>query len=535
MSYKKNNFLNIMSKKNIFTIVLIIFAILGIYYPSVVFDFLYSDDYLYFFPKITDTRYDDYLSSNLASLREYSMAIGRPFLFYFILLGNNLIDKIGDAAIFRVFAILGLTVFSIMTYVWLRINGRNALNAFFIVILIISTPSMVLSVSWITMHLAIYSMLLSIFAIFVVHRGLNSNSWIHYLLAFFIMLISLNGYSPYSMMYWCLVLIKATNIKSLDINDYKLKLLPFFIVGFSSMAGYFILGKLIFEFGGGLEGNPISKIFWLIREPILYALSFNTLFPNLFIVMGTLLVIFYGVFYGFINIYIKDGSLKFNNLFVKIESLKISIILGLLFLSFSPIILAVYSVNSHRILLVLKSSLIIIFIYGLEKIVQNSKLRLNVIPLILIITTPIVIYHAHNINKNYMAAPQHDEYLYLKNELDLNLTEDINYIHLYRPPWWTGNVPYDIPEGFDIGVFSSSVASNAKNMIISVLYDLEFRDQNTNKASLFNKKYVISSSVRGSEVRSSKDGLGEPPPRQNVLIVDMFDYVNSIKTNNFEN
>ena len=514
--------------------VFIIFAIFSIYYPSVVFDFLYTDDYQYFFPKITDTRYDDYLPSNLASIWELAMSLGRPFLFYLILAGNNFIDKIGDAAIFRIFGILALTVFSIMTYVWLRINGRSALNAFFIVILMISTPSMLLSVSWITMHLGIYSMLLSIFAIFIVHKGLNSNSksWMYYLLAFFIMLISLNGYSPYSMMYWCLVLIMATNMKSLDLNDYKLKLLPFFLVGLSSMAGYFILGKLIFEFGGSLEDDLINKIFWLIRKPIPYALSFNTLFPNLFIVMVTLLIILYGIFYGFINIYIKEGSLKFKNLFVKIESLKISIVLGLLFLSFSPIILATYTVNSHRILLVLKSVLIIMFVYGLEKIIQNSKLKLKLVPLVLIIATPFIIYNAHYINKNYIASPQHEEYLYLKNELDINLTEDINYIHLYRPPWWTGNVPYRIREGFDIGIFSSSVSGNAKQMIISALNDLEFRETNTSKESLFNKKYIISSSVRGSQVRSEKDSLGESQPKQNVLIVDMHKYMESININN---
>ena len=95
------------------------------------------------------------------------------------------------------------------------------------------------------------------------------------------------------MMYWCFVLIKVTNMRSLDINDYKLKLFPFFIVGLSSMAAYIIMGKLILEFGGSVDGNPIRKIYWLVTEPILYALSFNTLFPNLLFVAFSFLIIFY--------------------------------------------------------------------------------------------------------------------------------------------------------------------------------------------------------------------------------------------------
>ena len=532
MSHIKNNFLNIMNKKDIFSLFMIILALFSIYYPSVVFDFLYSDDYLLFFPKITDTRYDNYLSSSTSSLWDYSINIGRPFLYYFILAGNNFIATVGDAAVFRMFALAGLTIFSILTYLWLRTNGRSALNTFFIVILIISLPSCLLSISWIVMHIAIYSMVLAVIAIFLVDKGLNSKAWIYHISAFFIMFISLNGYSPYAMMYWCFVLIKVTNMRSLDINDYKLKLFPFFIVGLSSMAAYIIMGKLILEFGGSVDGNPIRKIYWLVTEPILYALSFNTLFPNLLFVAFSFLIIFYGVFQGYILVYREHGSLKFNNLLMEIESQKIALILGLLFLSFSPIILAAYNTNSHRILMVLKSALIIMFFYGLEEIIKNSKLKLNVVPLILVITAPIVIYYGHYINKNYIVVPQQKEYLYLKNELDLNLTEEINYIHMYRPPWWTGDVPYIIPEGIDIGVFSSSVSSNAKNMVVAALYDLHKRDQNLDKGELFNKQYIISSSVRNSQKKVSKDNHGESVPEHNVLIVDMYKYSMDTHTDN---
>ena len=67
---------------------------------------------------------------------------------------------------------------------------------------------------------------------------------------------------------------------------------------------------------------------------------------------------------------------------------------------------------------------------------------------------------------------------------------------MYRPPWWIGDVPYFIPKGFDIGLYSSSVSSNAKNMVVASLYDLHMRDKNLVKGELFNKQYIISSNVR---------------------------------------
>ena len=525
MSPKYNKFLNHISNKDIFLILLIIFALIIVYYPSISYEFLYTDDYLYFFPKINDPRYEGYLSSSASSLWDYSVALGRPSLFYFILSGNNLITNIADAAIFRVFALLGLTLFSIMTYLWLRMHNKSSLISFLIVILIISSPSMVLAISWVTLHNALYSMLLAVIAIFLVEKGLQSNSWIYFVTSFLIMFISLNGYSPYSMIFWCFVLIKVANKSSLDLNDYKSKIFPFFIVGLSSMACYFIVGKQILEFGGYLEGNPLKKIYWLITEVIPYSLSFNTLFPNFFIATITLVVIFYGFFQGYINIYRENNALTFDNLLVKVEFLKTSVILALLFLSFSPIILSSYGVNSHRILLVLKASLIVMFFYGLEKIIQNSKLKPLVIALSLAVLTPFVIYYGHSINKNYIVIPQYKEYLHLKNEIDLNLTGDMKYIHMYRPPHWTGDVPYTLPKGFDIGTFSSGIESNAKNMIISALNDLQFRDQFIEKGEIFNKKYIISSSVKSSQGLSDYDGIGETVPNQNVLIIDMSEYM----------
>lgn len=531
MNSKNTKSLSFFEKKDTLTIILIFFSIVVIYHPSILYDFLYTDDYLYFFPKITDIGYSDFLTSNLSSIWDYSMAVGRPFLYYFILAGNSLISTPADATIFRIIALICLMIFSIMAYLWLRMNSRSCLSSFIIIVLIVSSPSMVLSISWVTVHLAIYSMLLALITIFIIERGLKNNTWQYYFFAFFIMLISLNGYSPFSMIYWCFVLVKLTDIRSLDLYEYKSKLIPFFIVGLSSMIGYFIIGKIFFEFGGGLEGHPVKKIFWLITEPFPYSLSFNTLFPNIFLVVCSFFVIFYGVIYGYIETLRENRTLTFNKLLIKIELLKTSLILGLLFLSFSPIILSSYSVNSHRILLVLKFSLIIMFIHGLDKIKLNSKLRSNVISLILIITTPIVVYYGYYINKNFLASPQQEEYLYLKNELDANLTEETEFIHLYRPPWWTGNVPYDMPEGFDFGVFSSSVSSNAKNMVLAALNDLNLGEKDIKKDSLFIKKYKISSSVRSSQVRSYRDGIGERIPTHNVLVIDMNNHLKKIETN----
>ena len=98
-------------------------------------------------------------------------------------------------------------------------------------------------------------------------------------------------------------------------------------------------------------------------------------------------------------------------------------------------------------------------------------------------------------------------------------------IHINRPPWWTGDVPYDIPPGFDLGVFSSSVHPN--NIVLAALEDLSKNYQSNYKDGIFNKKYFFSSIVPDSLKRSAKDYHGEKVINNpGTLIIDMTKLLN---------
>ena len=516
-----------MTKIDKYSVLLIILVLFGIGHPSLMSDYLYTDDYLYFFPKINDVRYETYLTSEVSNIWNYAINVGRPFLYYFILIGNSTITKVSDAILFRAIALAGLALFSVLTYIWLIRNNQKVLHSICIVIFVVSTPSTVLAVSWITMNLGIYSILLASIAAFLVEKGLNSKGWHYYFIAVIVMTISLNGYLPYGMGYWFYVLIKVINIDSKDKSKARSILLPFYIVGLSSMVLYFLIGKLILNFGGGLETRILWKIYWTITEPILYSLNFNFLFPNAFFSIFVALVIAYGLFSSFIHIY-NDRNRQHNHnlnskLLIKQDLSKLILVIFTVFLSFSPIILSSYSTNSHRILLVLKSCFIILFFYGIKNILStiDTKISGKMVNCIFVTCFALSASYAYYINENYLANPQKYEYQYLKNDLESKLTKNVSHIHLVRPPWWTGDVPYNIPEGFDIGVYSSSVSSNTKNMVIAALDELSITYQKMDKVQLFKKKYIISSKVPDLLKRSQKDESGKMPTGHNVLIVNM--------------
>ena len=201
------------AKKDKYSILLIILVLFGIYHPSLISDYLYTDDYLYFFPKINDVRYENYLTSDISKIWSYSINIGRPFLHYFILIGNKTITKISDANILRAFALAGLAAYSVLTYVWIRKNNQSTLYPLSVVILVVSTPSSVLSISWITMNLGIYSILLATISIFLVEKWINTKNWFVLVTALIILTLALNGYAVYGMMYWFFVLIKISMLR----------------------------------------------------------------------------------------------------------------------------------------------------------------------------------------------------------------------------------------------------------------------------------------------------------------------------------
>ena len=101
--------------KDIKVIFLALILIVASYFPLIIFDFLYADDYAYIFPKIGVSDGYNFLSS-LEDFFGYFNRIGRPITGYIVWIQNYFILSIGDAKYFRYFSLLQILLIFYLFY-----------------------------------------------------------------------------------------------------------------------------------------------------------------------------------------------------------------------------------------------------------------------------------------------------------------------------------------------------------------------------------------------------------------------------------
>ena len=112
----------------------------------------------------------------------------------------------------------------------------------------------------------------------------------------------------------------------------------------------------------------------------------------------------------------------------------------------------------------------------------------------------------------------------MKQKLQDKLNPNIKNIHIYRPNWWSGMVPFKITPGTEIGLLNSSVSSNINEMVLFLLKEVQM--ENGSSDSQFDKEAIkrisITSSTKGEPI-DPKDKYGQQEPNHDStsLFIDM--------------
>jgi hypothetical protein len=272
----------------------------------------------------------------------------------------------------------------------------------------------------------------------------------------------------------------------------------------------FILQKIYYQSGGSIELNQLYKFYWFLKDII--PLSINFFYPGKSLTLSIFFLIF---IYGSINYIIYQKYKK--NIFFYTLLMFFFIIFYSYFLLMPVVIAKGYYSPSFRIIPVVSSFYLIVFIFSL-KLLFKKNIYNFIISIIFLLSFFTNYYQSHN----YLGKPQSREFLNMKNVLKDNLNSNIKYIHILKPNWWSGDVPLQIFQGSDYGIYSSSVSSNLKNFVYLALKEINLNPD----------KFIVSSSVQTQ--LNSKDKIGDPIPlKNNLVIIDFSDPVNyGVKKNN---
>ena len=477
------------------------------YSPFLYFDFLYTDDYSYLFPKVGDSKNYSPLS-DIGLFYKYFHNIGRPLTAHLILLQQILIENIQAAKLFRFFSLILITIIFYLFFRYFVEKEISKKESFIISFSIISLPTFHLTIAWLTLQQSLLSAIFSILSFLIIRNISKINSYKNLIKIFFsiILLIVAIMFYPVTIMFFFIFylmeifFIYKKNNFNLNFNGtiIVLPLIIFLITLFIT----FILQKIYYQSGGSIELNQLYKFYWFLKDII--PLSINFFYPGKSLTLSIFFLIF---IYGSINYLIYQKYKK--NIFFYTLLIFFFIIFYSYFL-LMPIVITKYYTPSFRIIPVVSSFYLIIFIFSL-KLLFKKNIYNFIISIIFLLSFFTNYYQSHN----YLGKPQSREFLNMKNVLKDNLNSNIKYIHILRPNYWSGDVPLQIFQGSDYGIYSSSVLSNLKNFVY-----LALKENNLNP-----DKFIISSSVQTP--LNSRDKSGDPIPlKNNLVIIDFSDPMN---------
>jgi hypothetical protein len=611
---------------NYFMGALFLITLLVIYLPVINGYYLYSDDYLFLYPKsdfgLSQTGF--WMNSVFKEHLSFSVSTGKPLYFLFLILANICIENIDSANLFRFGAIAVLALFCTLNWVWLVRHQVKAFDAFIVSVIIGSLPAMNLTVAWIVMSGVLPSLILSILASLLVFKSIHAstgtakNGW--RCGAIVAMVSAISTYQLSAMYYWVAV---AVMLLSIELNNWKQSremIAKYFLVGIFSMILYIFVGRIIPDIlgvavsgRGNLDVNVIDKLGWFISGPTFNAVNFINLFPStitaalvvilivagiiiegsadtlkithvnnprpqlpmeyaasgkidtfdrwlmigiaigafiamqyLFLqvarsqpnqslwvsywivaieilVLAPLCIRYYSsLFRGFNFISRKIVSFLDENLFLIAQ--KWLVVIGLLLLCCSPFLLSSGGkINGQRVLIAYSPFVVILLFNGYKRI---RALAAEPIKIALLATFLLFGIHcawsARYVVGDLIVRPQTIEARYMLSELERNYSSQIREIHVFRPRWWTGMVPFTIPPGYEIGLYSSSVSSNTKNMVLCMLNEMGVAGPRNSSKSIGEESIKITSSI-GRQMQSHNKDENDPVPEASpaVLFIDM--------------
>ena len=146
------------------------------YSPFLYYDFLYTDDYLYLFPKVGESKNYSRLN-DIELFYKYFHDIGRPLTGHLVLLQQILIDEIQVAKLFRFFSLILITIIFYLFFKYFVENEISKKDSFIISFSIISLPTFHLAIAWLTLQQTLLSTIFSILSFLIIRNISKINSY----------------------------------------------------------------------------------------------------------------------------------------------------------------------------------------------------------------------------------------------------------------------------------------------------------------------------------------------------------------------
>jgi hypothetical protein len=437
-----------------FLVLLIVLSV--IYWPVLVFDYAYHDDYVYFVREAY--QFQDWVFFD----GEFSN--GRYLTSY---LQNGLgyvVNRVSDLSFLRFFSVIILSLIGTICFQMIHAVFQNRIHSILAIVSLLTLAPFQVYVSWSMSVGKIPAILFASLAMAVMWHAENQAVYLkakihlYRILALLLMLCALSTYQPGAMFYWSLlILVMMIHRKEAYAPTTSLRMDPFFLIGMVSMGLYFLIVSLLKETFGKHTNtlyNPYEisfdireKISWFIQEPLLNAIHLWNIERSLSFTWLVILVIGIGIM-CYLRQHKKSLTLQppgkaalFNLI---IHAL---LVVVLMLLSFSPNLLARGEAAFYRCCVGLSSAILITVLWSLKHITDifPAKIKNLLLLGILLLMSLYGIIQAQQQMINLRIMPSQAELSLLKGQLRYADLERIDHIHFLQadPKWYASIKRYD--------------------------------------------------------------------------------------------
>ena len=209
-----------------------------VYFNAIFIDFAQNDDFSYFL-------YEDRSNQKHHPQYNFFLIVGRPLYNLLMWPFAYFIDELGDFKYLRFFAVIGLSLFSLLIFSTLKTYNIERLKAFLLAAMIGCLPGFQASIAWVTMLPFVLAAIFAVISGALALKFFTSKKPVYVLIiAVALLFTSLNVYQPWSMLFILPVSLWLWNRKGLEAATLKITTLV--IVTFlSTILGYFIVHKLL--------------------------------------------------------------------------------------------------------------------------------------------------------------------------------------------------------------------------------------------------------------------------------------------------
>ncbi len=349
-----------------------------------------------------------------------------------------LVEKVEDLRKLRFLSLIYLSITAFVCYLWVRNYFHSWLSAFLFIVCIFTLPPFQIVMALGTGVLEMTAVFLSAAAASLLRLSELSKSGgflkaVCVAGAIFLFVSSLMIYQPAAMFYWVMVALFSLPFVTGTDKALGKKIAQFGIIGVISMLIYAFIVSGISRLNNEnslLTTQYMLKLEWFFKDPLTSASNLWDIFPQLsrtYAVAGFILSAF--VLYLFKEFAAKKKEKVF------LLGVKVFLLLSLVFLSFSPNLLAKYNIGAYRCSLALTPIILLFVLLAVQtwlSLIPSSK-RNSVLMIILLCACLWGMYKANTNVLNYRVIPSFKEFSYIKDVLARYDMSQYRRIVILRP------------------------------------------------------------------------------------------------------